>query len=92
MLCNLHRFQLFEACFLLYLVVSLVGIVLKMPHIGNIAHVAYLITQMLEIAEKYVERDCRARMSQMGIAVNRRTAYIHAHIRCMQRLEYLLLS
>ena len=42
-LCDLHGLELLQACFLLDLVVAFVGVVLKMAHIGDVAHVANLI-------------------------------------------------
>ena len=59
----LHRLKLFQACLLLNLVVAFVGIMLKMSHVGDVAHIAHLISQMLEITEEDVKRDGRTGMS-----------------------------
>ena len=40
----LHRLELLQAGLLGYLVLTLVGIVLQVAHIGDVAHVPYLIT------------------------------------------------
>lgn len=92
MLHHLHRFQLFEPRFLGYLVFAFIGVVLQVPHVGDVSHVANFISQMCEVAEKHVERDRGAGMSQMGVSVHCRSAYIHAHMRSMERNEKLLLS
>ena len=89
-LCHLHRFQFFQACFLGYLVLPFICIVFQMAHIRDVAHIAHLISQMLEVAEQQVERDGRACMSQVWITIDSRTAYIHAYMGGMQRLEQLL--
>ena len=39
----LHGLKLLQACFLLYLVIALVGVVLEVAHVGDVAHVAHLI-------------------------------------------------
>ncbi len=62
---------------------------LKMTDIGYVAYIADLISEMSEITEQNVERDCRAGMSEMGIAVDCRSAYIHPYMTLMQGLEEL---
>ena len=42
-LCYLHRLELLQACLLLNLVVALVGIMLQVAHVGNVANVAHLV-------------------------------------------------
>ena len=86
-LSHLHRLQLLQTCLLGNLVLALVRIVFQMPHISDVAHIAHLVAQMLQVAEKQVESDGRTGMSQMGVAIDRRSAYIHAHVRCMQWFE-----
>ena len=88
---NLHRLQLFQSGFLLNLVVTLVGIMLQMAHVGDVAHVAHLVAEVFQISEKDVERDGRTGMSEMGITIDRGTANIHPHMGCVQRLEAFLL-
>ena len=43
-LCYLHWLELFYPCLLGNLVLALVGIVLKVSHIGDVTHVPYLIS------------------------------------------------
>ena len=88
---HLHWLELFQTGLLLDLVVALVGVVLQVAHVGDVAHVAYLVAKVSEIAEKHVEGDGRARMAQMRIAVDGGTADIHAHMRSVERLEEFLL-
>ena len=89
-LCHLHRLQLLQSCFLGYLVIALIGIVLQVPHVGNVSHVAHLIAYVLQIPEQDVESDGRTGMTQMGVSINGGTTYIHAHIGSMKRLKRLL--
>ena len=42
-LCYLHRLELLQACLLLNLVIALVGIVLEMAYIRDVAHITHLI-------------------------------------------------
>ena len=88
----LHGLQLFQAGFLLYLVIALVGIVLQMSHVSDVTHIAHLVTQMLQVAEQDVKRDGRAGMSQMWIAIDGGSADIHADMRRVDGLEALLLT
>ena len=76
---HLHRLQLLQTSLLCNLVLALVSIVLKVSHVGYIPDVANLIAKMLQIAIEYIERDCRARVSQMGVTIDRRAADIHSH-------------
>ena len=82
-----HRFELFELCFLSYFVVAVICIVFEMAYVCNVAHIAHFVTQVLEIAEQNIEGDGWTRMSQMGIAVNGGTAYIHTDAPLMDRFE-----
>ena len=79
MLCNLHGLKLFESRFLSNLVIAIVCIVFKMPHIGDVSHVAHLVTQVLQVAKHDVEGDGRSCMTQMRVAIYGGSAYIHAH-------------
>ena len=76
---HLHRFEFLEASLLCNLVLAIVGIVLKVSNVGDVAHIAHLIAQMSEVAEKHVESDGRTSVSQMRVAIDRRTANIHAY-------------
>ena len=63
-----------------------------MTYICDVAYIAYLVTQMFQIAKQQVEGDGRTGMTQMRVAIDGGTTYIHAHIGGMQRLEALLLA
>ena len=89
-LCHLHGFELFEACFLGYLVLALIGIVLKVSHIGDVAHIAHLVAKVLEVTEHEVKGDGGTGMAQMSIAINGGTAHIHAHMSGVDRGEQFL--
>ena len=87
----LHWLELFESCLLFYFIVTLIGIMLQMAYISDVAHVAHFVAQVLEIAEKDVKRDSRACMAQMWITIDGRSTNIHAHVGCMQGLEDFLM-
>ena len=49
---HLHGLKLLQASLLGYLVLAVVGVVLEMAHIGDVAHVAHFVARGLEIAEQ----------------------------------------
>ena len=89
-LCHLHRLELFEARLLGNLVLTLIGIVLQVAHVGDVAHVAHLVAQVFQVAKHEVEGDGRTGVAQMSVAVDGRSANIHAHMSGVDRFEYLL--
>lgn len=89
---HFHRFKLLKPRFLGYFILTFVGVVLKMAHVGNIPHIAHLISYMLQITEHHVESDCGTRVSEMRIAINCRAANIHSYPSRSERLELLLHS
>ena len=89
---HLHRLQLLQPCFLGYLVLALIGIVLQVPHVGDVAHITHLITKVLQVPIQQVEGDGRASMPQVCIPVHRRSAHIHPHMPLMQRTKILFLT
>ena len=87
---HLHRFELLEARLLGDFVLTLVGVVFQMAHVGDVAHVAHLVARSLQVAEQQVEGHGRTGMAQMGVAVDRGAADIHPHATGGNRLEHLL--
>ena len=57
---HLHRFEMFEACFFLYLILTLISIIFKMTYISYVPDITDLIPKMCKIAEQQVEGDCRS--------------------------------
>ena len=49
---HLHRLELFQSGLLGNLVLALVSVVLQMAHVGDVADVAHLVAQVLEVAEE----------------------------------------
>ena len=90
MLHHLHRLELLETCFFGNLVLALVGIMLEMAHVGDIADVAHLVAEMAQIAEEDVESDGGTGVSQMAVAVHRRAAHVHAYPLRMYGAEQFL--
>ncbi|EJX01140.1 hypothetical protein EVA_10762 [gut metagenome] len=64
----------------------------QVSHIGNVAYEAHLITQVFQVAEYEVESDTRTGMSQMGVAIDGRTAHVHSHMAGVERFEHFLLA
>jgi hypothetical protein len=91
MLNDLHRFELFDASLLCDLIVALVGIVFEVSDIGDIADVADLVAKVLQIAEEEVEGNGGACVSEMSIAIDRRSAHIHSYHSGMHGFEQLFL-
>ena len=89
---HLHRLELFEARFLGYLVLAAVGIVFEMAHIGDVTHIAHLIAEMCQIAEKHIESNGGTGVSQMPVAIYGRTAHIHSHPSGVDGTEEFFLS
>ena len=88
-LCDLHRLQLLKARLLADLVLSLVGIALQMPHVGNVAHIAHFVTEAAKVPEQQIKRNRRTGMSQMRIAVDSRSTDIKSYERRFERNELL---
>ena len=86
-LSHFHGLQLFQTCLLRNLILALVGVVLEVAHVGDVADVAHLVADMLQVAEQKVEGDGRPRMSKMCVAIDRWSADVHAHAALNNRLE-----
>ena len=82
--------EVLEARLLGDLVLALVGVVLEVSDVGDVAHVTHLVTQGLEVAEQQVEGDRRACVAQVGVAIDRGAADIHAYMLGVDGLEGLL--
>ncbi len=78
---NFHGFHLLQACLFSYLILARISVVLKVPHVGDVAHVTNLIAQVLQVAVHQIEGDGRAGVAQMRIPIYRGTAHIQAHMR-----------
>ncbi len=83
----LHRLFLFQLGFFRNFVFALIGIVHQMAYIGDIAHIAYLVAEVLEVAEEYIEYNGRTGIADMWVAIHGRAAYIHAYTRRSNGLE-----
>ena len=88
---DFHRLELLETGFLGDLVFAFVGIVLEVPHVGDIAHIAHLVAQVLEQAVQPIVGDARTGVAQVGVAVDGRAADIQADTARMDRFEKFLL-
>jgi hypothetical protein len=60
------------------------------PHIGDVAHIAHFVTQVLKVAEEHIEGDGRAGVAQVGVAIDGGAAHVHAHMTFMDGLEEFL--
>ena len=89
---HFHGLELLEACLLCYLVLAFVCVVLKMTYVGDVPYIAHFVAEVGEVAEKHVECDCGARVSQMGIAVYGGAANVEAYVGCVQGNELFFLT
>ena len=89
---HFHRLQLLQFCLLGNLVFPLVGISHKVSYIGYVPDISHLISQMLHQPHKCVVSDSRTGVSQMCIAIDRRSADIKSHPARIDRLEKFLLA
>ena len=87
---HLHGLQVLEAGLLRNLVLPFVGIVLQMAHVGDIPHIADLVSQMLEQPEQHVVGHSGTGVPQMGLPVHGGTAHIHPHMARMNGHEQFL--
>ncbi len=75
---DLHRFQFLEPRLLHETIIIHIAIIGQMSGIGDIPHITYVVTEMGKWAENKIEGHEGAHVAEMHIAVNRRTADIHA--------------
>ena len=74
----------------LAIVLTLVGVMLEMAYVGDVAHVAHLISEPREVTKQDVESDGGTRMTKMRVAIDCRAAHIHAHMPRLNRGKGLL--
>ena len=87
---NLHRLELLQTSFLGNLILTLIGIVLKVTDVRYVAYVANFIPDVGQVAEQNIERDSGSCMPQMSIAVHSWSAHVHTYMALMQGTERLL--
>jgi hypothetical protein len=63
-----------------------------MSHICDVAYVAHLVADVLEVAEQQVEGNSGSGVTQVSIAIDGWAADIHAHAPFHQWAEELLLA
>jgi hypothetical protein len=69
-----HRLELLETSLLCDLVLALVGVVLEMSYVCDVADIAYLVAEVAEQFHEYVISHTRTCVSQMRVAVYCRAA------------------
>ena len=83
----LHRLELLQPCLLLYLVVALVGIVLKMSHVGDVSDISHLVAQVAHQSHEHVVGHSRPGMSEVGVAIDCRPADVKSNKSRIDRSE-----
>lgn len=63
-----------------------------MTYVGDIAHIAYFIADVLQITKQQIERDSRTSVAQVAVAIYGRSAYVHTYMTRMVRYELFLLA
>src|SRR5882757_8373296 len=87
-----HRFYLLDHGFCRHLVFRFTAFFFKMPRISNIPHVTDLIAQMKKVPVNHIKCDESAGMTEMTLATDGGTAYIHAHMLGSDGNKFFLLS
>ncbi len=90
-LSHLHRFELFEPGFLCNLVLTLVGIVFEVSHVGDVADVAHLVADMEQVAVEYVEGYGGTGMAEVSVAIDGGATYVHSDTAFVDGTEKLFL-
>ncbi len=75
---HFHRLKLLKSGFLCYLVLTLIGIMLKMTDIRDVAHIAHLVSKVPQQLAEDIVSYTWPRVPQMGIPVYGRAANIHS--------------
>src|SRR3989344_615922 len=60
-----------------HFVLALVGVACEMPEVGNIGHLAHVISPIIKDAAQNIENDRRAQIADMLAVVDRRSAVVH---------------
>ena len=63
-----------------------------MSLVGDVAHIAHLVTDVLQETEDDIECDGGTCMPQVSVTIYCRSADVHAHVWRMQWAEHLFLS
>ena len=87
---HLHRLQLLQAGAGQHLVLAVVGVVLQVAHVGDVAHVTHRVTQVQKVAPDHVEGHLLLGVSHVGVAVDSGSAQVHADAACRCGLELYL--
>ena len=86
----LHRLQLFQTGFFADLVLTLVSVVLKMAHVGDIPNVANFVAEVAKELEQHVIGDTRTGMAEMRVSVHGGSADVHPDMSLVDRNEKFL--
>ena len=76
---HFHRLEVFKPGLFANLVFPVVGVASQVSDVGDVSYVADLEAQMLQIPVDNVERQKGAHVAQVHVAVDGRTAHVHAH-------------
>ena len=60
--------------------------------VGDVAHIAHLVTDVLQETEDDIECDSWTCVSKVSVTIYCRSADVHAHVWRMQWAEHLFLS
>ena len=77
---DFHGLYLFQTRFFRYAILAFICVMLQVPSIGNITHIAHRVTQVLEISKHQIKGNKGAAIAEMHIAVDSRTTNIHTHM------------
>ena len=89
---HLHRLQLLQPRLLGDFVFPLVGVMLQVAYVGDVAHVAHLKAKVGEVAVDDVEGNRGAGVAEVAVAVDRRAADVHPDPPLVERPEIFLVA
>ncbi len=85
----LHRLFLLQTSLLGDLIFALISIVLEMAYIGDVAAITDFVANVLQITIENIESDGWTSVSEVTVAIDGRTADVHADMIGSNRLERL---
>ena len=89
-LSHFHWFEVLKTSFLCNFIFAFVSVVFEVTYVGDVTNITYFITEVFKITEHEVESDSWTSVTEVSVAVNGRTTYIHSYMRSVERLEQFL--
>jgi hypothetical protein len=89
---HFHRLQLLQTGFLGNLVLSLVGVVLQVAYVRDVADITHFVAQVFEQTEQNVIGHAGTGVTQMGVSIHGGAAHVHSYVALVDGLEKFLVA